>query len=328
VVGGLGEGIKRSGKTLAAAFTELDPRVTVLTAELLANAARLAVDSGAGLPDRVQAAQMLGLGRFAGAREPLLACLDPQQPPALQLAAIRTLAAFPDEEVARHLITGWRTYSPLARTEVIEALLARRERITPLFNEIQAGRIGVGQISPVRRGLLMKHVDAAIRERAKELFARDVPGPRTAVVREYEQELASLRGNPERGRVAFERECATCHRLAGKGFDIGPNLETIRHHAPRQVLANILDPGREVSPAYIEYVVVTNEGRVATGIISGETATSVTLRRPNDAQETILRNNIAEIASSGKSLMPEGLEKKISPQEMSDLLAFLLDQRR
>jgi putative heme-binding domain-containing protein len=324
VISGLGEGIKRSGKTLAAVFADVDSRVNDLTAELLTNAARLAVDPSADIPERVQAAQMLGLGKFAAIREPLVACLDAQQPPALQLAAVRTLAAFPEAEVARDLLSGWRTYSPLVRTEVVEALLARPQRVPLLFDEIQEGRIGVGQLSAVRRGLLMKHADAAIRERAKALFARDAPGPRADVVREYEQKLPALKGNPKRGQVVFERDCATCHRLAGKGFDVGPNLETIRHHASGQVLANILDPGREVAPAYIEYVVVTREGRTATGIVSTETATSITLRRPNNVSETILRDDIAEMAGSGKSLMPEGFEKKIQPQEMADLLTFLL----
>jgi putative membrane-bound dehydrogenase-like protein len=324
VIGGLGQGIQRSGKSLDAVFADVDPRVNMLTAELLTDAARLAVDANAGIPERVQAAQMLGLGRFDAARETLLACLDPQQPPGLQLAAVRTLTAFKDEEAARAVLAGWRSHSPPVRTEVVEAMLARRERVPLLFDEIQEGRIGVGQVSAVRRGLLMKHADAAIRERAKVLFARDIPGPRAEVVKDYEQKLPALTGKSDRGQVVFERDCATCHRLAGKGFDVGPNLETIRHHAPRQVLANILDPGREVSPAYIEYVVVTKEGRTATGIMSAETATSISLRRPNDVSETILRDDIGEIASSGKSLMPEGFEKKISPQEMADLLAFLL----
>ncbi len=106
----------------------------------MTNAARLAIDPGASIPERVQAAQFLGLGQFAAAREPLVACLDAQQPPALQLAAVRALAAFPDAEVARGLIAGWRTYSPLVRTEVVEALLARRERVPLLFDEIQEGR--------------------------------------------------------------------------------------------------------------------------------------------------------------------------------------------
>ena len=140
----------------------------------------------------------------------------------------------------------------------------------------------------------------------------------------YEQKLPALDGKRKRGRIVFERDCATCHRLAGKGFDVGPNLETIRHHAPRQVLANILDPGREVSPAYIEYVVVTKEGRTATGIMSAETATSITLRRPNDVLEDNFTTTSKKSPAAGRSLMPEGFEKKIPPQEMADLLAFLL----
>jgi len=324
VVNGLGEGIKRSGRTLAKVFADVDPRVNVLVAELLQDASRLAIDSDAAVPVRVQAAQMLGFGEFAPAREPLLACLDTRQPLAVQQIAIRTLAAFPDAEVAASLLAGWATYSPPVRTEVVEAMLARVDRIPLLLDEVEQKRIGVGQLSPVRRGLLMKHTDARIRDRAKVLFAPDAPGPRQEVIKEYEQKLSSLKGDGQRGRIAFERECATCHRLANKGNEVGPNLETIRHHAPRQVLTNILDPSREVSPNYVEYIVATKDGRVSTGMLSSETATSVTLRRANDVQETILRENIEELAGSGKSLMPEGLEKKLSPQDMADLLAFLL----
>ncbi|MCY2967086.1 MAG: hypothetical protein NT069_26195 [Planctomycetota bacterium] len=59
-------------------------------------------------------------------------------------------------------------------------------------------------------------------------------------------------------------------------------------------------------------------------MIAAETAASITLKRPNDVQESILREGIAELSSTGVSLMPEGLEKKISPDEMRDLLAWLL----
>ena len=90
------------------------------------------------------------------------------------------------------------------------------------------------------------------------------------------------------------------------------------------MLTNILDPSREVSPNYVEYIVATKDGKISTGMLSTETATSVTLRRANDVQETILRENIEEISGSGKSLMPEGLEQKLTPQDMADLLAYLL----
>jgi putative membrane-bound dehydrogenase-like protein len=324
IISGLGEGTRRKGQPLASVFAKIEPQVNALAAELLKDATQSVIDSRADVPARLQAANLLGFGSYAAAQEPLFACLDSRQPPELQLVAVRTLAAFPDAEVGGRLLSGWANYSPPVRTEVVEAMLSRVERIPLLFDEIETGRIGLGQVSPVRRGRLMKHTDAAIQRRAAVLFAVDAPGPRHEVILDYEQKLASLKGDPTRGRLAFERECATCHRLNNKGYEVGPNLETIRHHAPKQVLTNLLDPSREVSPAYVEYAVVTRDGRTATGIVSSETATSVTLRRANDVQETILRENIEEISGSGKSLMPEGLEKKINPQEMADLLAYLL----
>jgi putative heme-binding domain-containing protein len=89
-------------------------------------------------------------------------------------------------------------------------------------------------------------------------------------------------------------------------------------------MTQVLDPNREVAPNFIQYVVTIDDGRVTTGIIASETATSITLKRAEDQQETILRQNIEEIASAGTSLMPEGLEKKLSHQDMADLLRFLL----
>ena len=58
-------------------------------------------------------------------------------------------------------------------------------------------------------------------------------------------------------------------------------------------------------------------------VIANETATSVTLRRDNNADVTVLRTDIDELTSTGKSLMPEGLEKDLQPQDFADLIAFI-----
>src|SRR5262249_43311009 len=76
-------------------------------------------------------------------------------------------------------------------------------------------------------------------------------------------------------------------------------------------------------PDQVQYVVVDQDGRTYSGVIASETATSMTLRRGDGAADTILRAQIAEMASTGLSLMPEGFEKTISKPEMADLIAFL-----
>src|SRR5213076_2558753 len=114
------------------------------------------------------------------------------------------------------------------------------------------------------------------------------------------------------------------HRLGDQGNEVGPNLNTIQNRTAEEVLLHILDPNREVAPEFIEYLVVLKDGRTTTGVIAAETATSLTLRRANNVQETILRQAIEEISSTGKSLMPEGLEQKLSLQDMADLLKLLV----
>ena len=89
------------------------------------------------------------------------------------------------------------------------------------------------------------------------------------------------------------------------------------------MLLHVLDPNREVSPNFFEYVVALKNGRVTTGLIAVETPTSITVRRAGGATETFLRGDIDEFTSTGKSIMPEGLESQITLQEMADLLAFL-----
>ena len=114
-----------------------------------------------------------------------------------------------------------------------------------------------------------------------------------------------------------------CHQVGKQGQAVGPNLATTKNRTPEELLLHILDPNREVQPAFIQYSVIDNSGGIYSGLIAAETASSITLRRDKSVEKTILKSEIDEISSSEKSLMPEGFEKTIPPQEMADLLAFL-----
>jgi len=111
--------------------------------------------------------------------------------------------------------------------------------------------------------------------------------------------------------------------VQGLGTDIGPNLAAMKARGSEAVLLNVLDPNREVNPQYLNYAVLMTDGRQLTGIIAAETATSITLKRADNATDTILRIDIDQLKSTGMSLMPEGMEKQIDPPAMADLLEFL-----
>ena len=105
---------------------------------------------------------------------------------------------------------------------------------------------------------------------------------------------------------------------------MGPNLlAVITGKSTEDLLTAILDPNREVDPRYVNYLANTVDGRVLTGIITAETAGAITLRRSEGGEDTIRRSDLESLRSTGISLMPEGLEKNITKQEMADLIGFV-----
>lgn len=322
VLVGLGEGRKQARGSLAQ-LAETTARGRELIARTIEEASRVALDAARPIEDRLRATQLLRFARFAQVETPLLALLEPRQPNSLQLRAVQALGEFDEPRIAERLLAVFPNLTPPARAEVVQTLLSRPKWIEPLLVAVEQGVLVPGQIPPNRRALLLNHAQASIKETANRLFGQDAPGPRAAVIAEYQQSLR-LAGDARRGEPIFRRECLACHRWGDVGHAVGPNLNTIQRRTAEEVLIHVLDPNREVAPNFLEYVVTTEEGRVTTGIVAEETATSLTIRRAENQQETILRKDISSISSSGKSLMPEGLEKKVSPQEMADLLTFLL----
>jgi len=75
------------------------------------------------------------------------------------------------------------------------------------------------------------------------------------------------------------------------------------------------------------YTVATLDGRVFTGALASETATSITLRREKGESDTILRRNIEGMAASTRSLMPDGMERLITLQGLADLIGFLRESQ-
>lgn len=319
---GLGDGLRRRGQSLGQLAQDREFPAHSQLAALFERSQKVALDDKQPLDQRVAAVQFLGFGTLDQVGEVLSKVLDPRQPTAIQLAAIRALSSFRGANVAEIMIAPWQKYTPGVRAEVVEALASREDRIGPFLSAIESGTIAAAQINPNRKTALLNHPDAGIRKRAQKLFGADAPSPRNEVIAQFQPAL-NLQGNPDNGAKVFKRECSTCHKIGNEGHEVGPNLATVTNRTPDGLMIHILDPNREILPNYLDYLVLLDDGSTLTGIIAAESATSITLRRADNAQDTILRQNIEQITSTGKSLMPEGLEKKITHQEMADLLAYL-----
>jgi putative membrane-bound dehydrogenase-like protein len=251
----------------------------------------------------------------------LAAHLDPAAPLPFQRAALDTLARSRSDQAPDILLGGWARHGPAMRIAIIGTLLSRDEWTGGLLSAVEKGVVASSDIPTASRERLAKHTSESIRKRAMALLPNR-PSDRAAVVAKY-QVVADLQAHAEKGATVFKNICSVCHNYLGQGQEVGPNVTTFRNKSVQDFLIAILDPNAAVEPRYTAYSVQTKDGRSLYGVISSESATTLVITQPGGVRETILRSDIATLTSSARSLMPEGLEQAISPQELADLIAYL-----
>ena len=219
------------------------------------------------------------------------------------------------------MLAGWKSYAPALRSSIIDILLSRRAWTLSLLAAIDAARVSPGEIGTAQRNMLLTSRDPETRRRAQTAFSH-MEHSRQKVVEDYLPALR-MKGDPAAGKAVFTRACAICHRLGELGIEVGPNLGALTEKTPETLLISILDPNRSFESRYADFTVATKDGRVISGLVASETANAVTLRRQEGKEDVVLRSDIEEIAASGRSFMPEGLEKDLTVRDTADLLAFL-----
>jgi putative membrane-bound dehydrogenase-like protein len=293
-----------------------------LLADLLREARQTAADEKQAVERRVGAVRTLGLAPFTEVRGLFGHLLQLRQPQPVQAAALETLARFDQPGAAALVLEAWPRLSPQLRATAAETLFSRPAWVTAFLDAVEQGKVGRGDVDPARISLLQTSSDARLRARAAKLFAGTGLPRRQDVVAAYQKALR-LKGDAARGKAVFKNTCSACHQLEGVGNAVGADLSGIRDQGAEAILLNILDPNREVKPQYVTYVLVTDSGRLITGMITADAANSLTIRRADGVSETVLRRDIEELRSTGLSFMPEGLEKQVDLQGMADLLAYL-----
>ncbi len=295
-----------------------------LLTELLSEARVIAADDRQPAAKRVEAIRTLALDDFTDAtiRKLFGRLLRLSQPQPIQSAALETLGKFNVARVAEMLLQTWPNLGPQSKAQVIETLFSRDDWTAAAFDAIEAGTITRGDISISRIALLRDHHDKGIGRRAEALLKKLAPPERREVIAAYQAALQK-QGDADRGQALFKKVCSACHKLNGVGKSVGADLVGIGSKDASAILQNILDPNRDVKPKFVSYAVVTDQGRIITGMIVAETANSIRLQRSDGTHETVLRIHVDTLRSTGLSFMPEGLEKEIDVAAMADLLAYL-----
>ena len=248
------------------------------------------------------------------------------QPAEIHLGAVRAVAIARRPSLASQALANWSKLTVAIRRELLAGLASNPVFAPALVQALEHETIAPGELDGPTRTMLERLSDTSQRERAAKILARSAPPQRSEALARYQSAL-KLPGDATRGASVFAKNCHTCHQRQGQGHRVGPDLSGIAGRAPDALLSDIIDPNREVAPDYATLAVATRNGQSFAGLLAEETATTLKLRRADGVEDNLLRTEIDELRSTGKSLMPEGLEQNINFQEMADLIAFLREGR-
>jgi len=248
--------------------------------------------------------------------------LDPNSAEPLRNAALRAMARSQSDRVAALLLAGWANASPSLRSEILDALLSRPNWTVALLDAMDRKTIKVGEVTPAARARLLAAGTPAVQSRAEGLLNRGTHVTRQKVLDEFKPAL-SLTGDATKGAELFAKSCTSCHSLGGQGHAVGPDLTTLTDRSPQALLIAILDPNAAVDGKFVNYLVRLRDGRTLSGIIADENAGALTVLQPNGIKDTVLRRDIETVRSTGLSLMPEGLETGLTPQDLANLIAYV-----
>ncbi len=297
------------------------------SAQIVADLLTIVADKAIGVERRVEAARQVI--RFRNQDDEvaaeILAFVTPQSPPELADGLLESLGQSSAPELGSTLIEKLAAMTPAARQTALRVLLSRPQTTRALLDAAADGKLALADLSLDQKQALAAHPDRRIRSQARELLnaGGGLPNPDRQKVLAELMPLTEQVGDPVAGKAILKQHCLKCHTHSGEGTRIGPDLTGMAVHPKRELLGHIIDPSKDVEGNYRVYTVLTEDGRVFSGLLASETKTTLELFDVEGKKQTLIRNEIEELVSSRKSLMPEGFEKQVKPEDLVNLLEFL-----
>ncbi len=252
--------------------------------------------------------------------------ISPTKPEAQQLVMVESLLWNNPEAGLSILLAKLPQMTPTVKAQTLGSLMRYSQVLDQVAEAIERKQINKAEIAPDVRQQLLALPNKKLAERFKAVL-NAASADRAQVIERYRPALNKVSqwtsDEIAEGRQVFKKVCAQCHRLQDMGNDVGPPLKQLGDKSPDQLLDIILDPNREVDPKYLGYSVLLEDSRVLSGIIREESAGQIVLAEAGGKTHTIARDEIDQLKSSGLSLMPNGLEEQITPEQMSQLIAYL-----
>lgn len=209
---------------------------------------------------------------------------------------------------------------------MIDRVLTRPKWVRRLLETIVNRQISLRELNATQREKLTRRSNPELDELSKQAFATLGTSTRKEVLEQWKPTL-QLNGSYQSGRGIYAKHCMACHLLDGAGHNVGPDLAALTNRTPESMFVAILDPNRDIDSRYLNFIALTNDGHLLSGLMAEETAVSVTLKEREGKTHVLLRRDLEALRSGRLSVMPEGIEKDLSHQDLADLIAYLVPPR-
>ncbi|QDV22956.1 PVC-type heme-binding CxxCH protein [Aureliella helgolandensis] len=226
--------------------------------------------------------------------------------------------------VGQALLDKWSVLVPSDRTAVCTTLLTRGEWAELLLDAVESNAILPIDLPPATIQQLRSHGNLTIRSRA--ISALGKLGDRQRVVEDYLTRMPkpeSIAASSLAGKTLYDTHCAACHHSDASKSALGPPIDNLAHWTLSQWVTAVLDPNQAVDPKYQQSRVLLDDGQLIAGIVLEQSQRSLKLGGTDGSIQEIATDSVEEIAASTHSLMPDGFEQKLTPQQIAELVAYL-----
>ena len=245
----------------------------------------------------------------------------------LQQPAVLALAAFDKPEISTAIISHIPKLKPKIQHDALSTMASRLTYATELMAAIDNQSVDAELLSADVVRQLRAHNDPKINRQLDRFWgiSRSSSVTKLDEIKKYKRIVEmgnSDLSNLSKGRVMFNRVCASCHKLYGEGGEIGPDLTGSDRKNLHYILSNVIDPNAEIPNDYRTAIIRMKDNRVLIGVVRSREPKRITVVTPSEVI-FLPKRDVAKIDAQNYSIMPEGLIRVFKDQELRDLISYL-----
>ncbi|SFI49237.1 PVC-type heme-binding CxxCH protein [Planctomicrobium piriforme] len=246
--------------------------------------------------------------------------------------AIHGLALYDHPEIPAKILARAGNYDPAERAEMIQTLVSRPAYAKALLDAVRNKKVAANELTAFHARQICSFNNDALTKELTELWGdvRVSAAEKRALIDSRKSSLTTdvlANADLSAGRATFQKTCANCHVLFGAGRRLGPDLTGSNRKNIDYLLENMIDPSASVGADFRSVVLTLEDGRVLNGVVSEQNERTLTLQSAQDSV-TLDRKSIEEMRPTTVSLMPDGLLQNLTPDQVRDLIGYLMSSEQ